>query len=143
MKIVLLAKKRATSVAATEDAFPSKFLEKNFSDNKIFDFFSKIGHFYQHRFKNFSPPTPISDVGCVTLKTIAETTPTRMRIDVVEGLEIVPNRNFNAEMTSVFPIVGGAIMMTIAETEVTRSDAKVILVPANSNVPLAIASNPN
>ena len=84
-----------------------------------------------------------SDVGCVTLKTIAETTPTKMRTDVVEGLEIVPNRNFNAEMTSVFPIVGGAIMMTIAEMEVTRSDAKVILVPANSNVLPVIASNPN
>ena len=77
------------------------------------------------------------------MKTIAETIPTKMRIDVVEGLEIVPNRNFNAEMTSVFPIVGGAIMMTIAETEVTRSDAKVILVLANSNVPLVIVLNPN
>ena len=84
-----------------------------------------------------------SDVGCVTLKTIAETIPMKMRTDAVEGLEIVPNRNFNAEMTSVFPIVGGAIMMMIAEMEVTRSDAKVILVPANSNVPLVIVSNPN
>ena len=77
------------------------------------------------------------------MKTIAETIQTKMRIDVVEGLEIVPNRNFNAETTSVFPIVGGAIMTMIAEMEVTRSDAKVILVPANSNVPLVIVSNLN
>ena len=64
-----------------------------------------------------------SDVGCATLKTIAEITPTKMRTDVVEGLEIVPNRNFNAEMTSVSPIVGDAIMMTIAATIQTKKTA--------------------
>ena len=77
------------------------------------------------------------------MKTIAETTLTRMKTDAVEGLETVPNRNFNAATTSVFPIDGGATMTMIAETEVTRSDARPILVPANSNVLPVTVSNPN
>ena len=57
--------------------------------------------------------------------------------------DLAQSLNSSAQMANAFWENGGVTMMTIVETEVTRSDAKVILVPANSNVHLVIVSNPN
>merc|ERR1719266_1390221 len=79
--------------------------------------------------------------GCVISKTIAVTTPMRVKKLVQDAIANVRNPSSSAATTNVFRADGNVITMTIAETEVTKPRAKLTNVPRiNFNVNLATVS---